>query len=240
MLRRLLLLVLGVGLVAATDRADNPDAPIRVQDYKKPIRVACVGDSITQGFGWKNPNSYPSQLGRMLGHDWKVRNFGVSGRTLLKQGDYPYWKEKAFHQAQAFKPNVVIIMLGTNDTKPQNWKHKEAFAQNYKELVETFEHLPSKPRVFVCLPPPVPGTGNYGINEAAIQEEIPMLRQVAKHTDAGIINMYVALEKTPELLPDRVHPNAKGYRRMAAAAYQVLTGKKYEGHRTKERSGAAR
>jgi lysophospholipase L1-like esterase len=162
----------------------------------------------------------------MLGHDWKVRNFGVSGRTMLKHGDYPYWKEKAFQQAQAFEPKVVIVMLGTNDTKPWNWKHKEQFARDYKEMVEKFKDLQSKPRVFVCLPLPVPGKGNFGINEAGVQEEIPLIKEVAKETGAGIINMHATLEKTPELLPDRVHPNAEGYKRMAAAVYHVLTGKR--------------
>ena len=216
-----------IGILAVAGRADNPNAPIRVQDYKKPIRVACVGDSITNGFGWTNRNSYPSQLARMLGSDWKVRISGVSGRTLLKKGDFPYWKERAFEQARAFTPNVVIIMLGTNDTKPQNWKHEADFAADYKDLVERFVALPSKPRVFICLPTPVPDGGNYGINEAGVKAEMPLIEQVAKATDAGVINMHAPLEDRPQLLPDKVHPNAAGYTVMAATAYHALTGKTY-------------
>ncbi len=62
------------------------------------IKVACVGDSITFGFTIENrdQNSYPAQLGRLLGKNWEVKNFGVIGATLLKKGDMPYWKQKAW------------------------------------------------------------------------------------------------------------------------------------------------
>jgi len=227
-MRRLCLSLFTIALLPISffGRGDERTDPIKVADYKKPIRVACVGDSITFGFGWNDPRSYPSQLGKLLGEDWTVRNFGVGGRTMLRKGDFPYWKEKAFKDAQGFQPNVVILMLGTNDTKPWNWRHKDDFAADYKEMVERFEHLPSKPRVFCCLPPPVPGKGNYGINETGIDAEIPLIREVAKDTAAGTVNMHAALERKPELLPDRVHPNARGYELMAEAAYKRLTGNK--------------
>lgn len=62
------------------------------------IRVACVGNSITVGHGLKDSNldSYPSQLGMLLGDDYDVRNFGVSGYTMLKKGDRPYWNTAQF------------------------------------------------------------------------------------------------------------------------------------------------
>src|SRR5689334_724667 len=97
--------------------AAGPMDPVKPADYKAPVNVACIGDSITQGSGAAKGQSYPSQLQAMLGDQWKVGNFGVSGRTLLKKGDYPYWKENAYQDALKSAPDVVIIMLGTNDTK---------------------------------------------------------------------------------------------------------------------------
>ena len=84
------------------------------------IKVACVGDSITQGSGIKDPakDSYPAQLQKLLGDNFEVKNFGHSGRTLLYGGDAPYIKSPKFKQAQDFNPDVVIIKLGTNDSKP--------------------------------------------------------------------------------------------------------------------------
>jgi lysophospholipase L1-like esterase len=189
------------------------------------VRVACVGDSITQGSGAENGKSYPSQLQEMLGSAWEVGNFGVSGRTLLKKGDHPYWIEPANQNALKFKPAVVIIMLGTNDTKPQNWKFEAEFVADYTELVNSFLALESKPRVFVCRPCPVPEPGKYGINEAAIQQEIPRIDALARDLKLGVIDMHAALEGKPQLLPDRVHPNTEGAREMAAAAFHALTGK---------------
>ncbi len=196
-----------------------------------PIRVACVGDSITQGAGTSNANleSYPSQLSRMLSDKWTVRNFGVSGRTLLKAGDYPYQKEKAFQDALTFNPDVVIIMLGTNDSKPQNWKFKDQFGGDYKDLVEKFKALTSHPRIFICLPVPVPGSGNYGINEPVMQEEMPIIEDVAKSEGVALIDMHTALSGHDNDFPDRVHPNDEGANLMAKTAYKALTGNDFTG-----------
>ena len=191
----------------------------------EPIKVACVGDSITQGAGAQKGQSYPSQLQALLGDKYKVGNFGVSGRTLLKKGDFPYWKEKKYQDALAMEPAIVIIMLGTNDTKPQNWKFEAEFDADYRELVKSFQSLKSQPKVFVCRPVPVPGKGNYGINEENIQKEIPRVDALAKELGCGVIDMHAALEKFPEMLPDRVHPNTAGAGEMAKAAAQAITGK---------------
>jgi lysophospholipase L1-like esterase len=191
----------------------------------EPIKVACVGDSITQGAGAKSGQSYPAQLQALLGDGYKVGNFGVSGRTLLKKGDFPYWKEKKYQDALAMEPAIVVIMLGTNDTKPQNWKFEAEFDADYRELVKSFQSLKSKPKVFVCRPVPVPGNGNYGINEENIQKEIPRVDALAKELGCVVIDMHAALEKFPELLPDRVHPNTAGAGEMAKAAAKAITGK---------------
>ena len=87
-------------------------APVDVSVFKGPIRVACIGDSITAGVGTTQDNSYPTQLSRMLGGKWVVMNFGVGSTTLLNHGDKPYQKEAAFQRALEFQPDVVVIKLG--------------------------------------------------------------------------------------------------------------------------------
>jgi lysophospholipase L1-like esterase len=205
----------------------DPMAPIDTSKYEGKIKVACVGDSITQGAGM-NGNPYPKQLQEMLGDKWEVGNFGVSGRTLMDKGDHPYSKEKKYQDALAMKPDVVIIMLGTNDTKPQNWKFKDEFEADYKKLIKSFQALESNPRIYICRACPVIGAGAFKITEKGIQEQIPTVNKIAAELGLGIIDMHATLKDTPELIPDNVHPNAEGGGKMAAAAASVLTGKKVE------------
>lgn len=213
-------------LSLASASAAGPMDPVKPETYKAPVKVACIGDSITAGSGAGPGRSYPAQLQEMLGDKWKVGNYGVSGRTLLKKGDFPYWKEAKYQEALKSEPDVVIIMLGTNDTKPQNWAHEQEFVADYTELVKSFQALPGKPRVYVCRPCPVPGDGNFGINEKNLKEWIKRIDKLAKDMDLGVIDMHEALEGKDALLPDRVHPNTEGAGKMAEAAYEVLTGKK--------------
>lgn len=207
-------------------QVSGPMAPVDPAAYSRPVRVACVGDSITEGAGIARGQAYPDQLQKLLGGKWEVRNFGVSARTLLRKGDFPYWNEKAFKDALAFEPDVVIILLGANDTKPHNWKHRREFAGDYADLVKAFRDLAGKPRVYACRPCPVPGAGNFGINEKAVQEQIKIIDRLARTLDLGLIDMHAALADRPELLPDRVHPNAEGAAVMAETVRQVLTGKR--------------
>jgi len=193
-------------------------------DQAGPIRLACVGDSITAGAGTMNreTQSYPAQLGRMLGEKWHVDNFGVGGATLLKHGDKPYWNLPAFTNALASDPHVVVIMLGTNDSKPRNWRFKDEFVADYKDLIAQFEKLPSKPVVFVCRPPYVSGTNAFGISNDGVASEIPMIDVAAKQTGAIIIDNYMVFVRSPALLPDHVHPNEEGAAALARSVYLAV------------------
>ncbi len=203
------------------------------------IRVACVGDSITYGYGLKdrNHNSYPAWLGHWLGTEYDVRNFGVNGATLLHKGDRPYFKQMAHAEALEFKPDIVVIMLGTNDSKHRgegsldaekaidNWQYKSDYIPDYEALIAEFRKANPKVEVYVCLPTPC-FPGRWGINGKTIHDEIiPLVQQVAKATNARVIDLYRALPDKTALLADTVHPNNAGAKLIAAAVYRALTGK---------------
>src|SRR5215203_4881193 len=148
---------------------------------QNPTRVACVGDSITYGsqVEGRESNAYPAVLQGLLGDKFKVKNFGVSGMTLLKKGDKPYWKNPVFKAATDFKPDIVVIKLGTNDSKPQNRTNITDFAADLTALVEHFAAIDTKPRIYLCLPVPVYKTLS-GINEESVSSEIiPAIKRVA-------------------------------------------------------------
>lgn len=192
------------------------------------IRVACVGDSITFGAGVeeREKNHYPRKLGELLGDKYEVRNFGNSGATLLKKGDKPYWNLAEFKAATEFRPQIVVIKLGTNDTKPQNWKHADEFAADLAAMVEHFQSLESHPKVYLCKPVPVYET-RWGINEKDLTKGvIPKIEAVAKEKKCEVIDLYQALADKPELFPDKIHPNAAGAAEMAKAVHAAITSKK--------------
>jgi acyl-CoA thioesterase I len=206
---------------------------------EKTVRVACVGDSITYGSGIKDRqhDSYPAVLGRWLGTGWDVRNFGVSGATLLNKGDRPYFKQKDHEAAVAFAPDIVVIMLGTNDSKHRgdgsleadkavdNWQYKADYVPNYEELITEFRNANPNVKMYLCLPTPC-FPGRWGINDKTIHDGIiPLVRQVAQTDHANIIDLNTALADKSNLFPDTVHPNEEGARLMAVTIYQALTGK---------------
>ena len=197
------------------------------EEYDETIRVACVGDSITYGssINDRENNNYPVVLGRSLGEKFEVRNFGVSGATLLKKGDFSYWDRPAFKAATQFNPHVVVIKLGTNDTKPQNWKHAADYAVDYEAMIDHFAALPAKPKIWLCSPAPVYQT-RWGISEKSVVEEvIPKVQALSKRKGLPLIDLYTALSGKPEMFPDKIHPNAAGARVMAGAVEAAILGR---------------
>jgi acyl-CoA thioesterase-1 len=194
------------------------------------IRVAAIGNSITYGHGIEDRehNSYPAQLGRLLGEGYAVRNFGVSGRTMLKHGDFPYWNEQDFQEALAWEPDVVVIKLGTNDTKPQNWHYRDEFVADYEAMIDVFAALPSKPTIWICYPVPA-FEERFSIRASVISEEvIPMIDQIAAHKQVSIIDLYDALDGRGDLFPDGIHPNTEGAGLIAEAVAEVIAGSRTE------------
>jgi lysophospholipase L1-like esterase len=189
----------------------------------EPAKVACIGDSITAGSGIKNKSDkYPAQLQQLLGAPYKVTNYGISSRTLLKKGDHPYWNEAKYKKALNSNPNYVIIKLGTNDTKPQNWKYKNDFRSNLKELAQSFINLPSRPKVFLAYPIAVQHD-RWGINEKDLsQGVIPIIKSVAKELNLPIINFHDALPAAPKYYLDGVHPNPQGTHILAVTAWESI------------------
>jgi lysophospholipase L1-like esterase len=216
-------------LTAITACKSPPDAsPVRDGTANNPIRVACVGDSITYGFGIpdREHDSYPAQLQRYLGESWQVQNFGFNGATALERGTKPYSGLPVYREALAYRPNVVVLKLGTNDTNARSWpEHKDEFVADYLALVKSFQKLETKPRIYICLPVPLfrDRGKTYDTDQILVDEVIPKLKQIADDAKLPVIDLYQALESHSDLLPDGVHPNTEGARIMARTIAGALT-----------------
>ena len=196
---------------------------------QKTIKVACVGNSITYGYGIENreQNSYPSVLQRLLGKGYKVENFGHSGATLLSKGHRPYIQQEEYQKALAFAGDIVVIHLGINDTDPRNWpNHRNDFVKDYLTLISSFKKANPKARIVIARMSPLShrhprfesGTRDW---HAEIQQAIAL---VAQQTNAQLIDFHEPLYHFPQMLPDAVHPNAQGAAILAQVVYGAITG----------------
>ncbi len=193
---------------------------------QKMVKVACVGNSITYGSGLKDrhTDSYPMVLGRMLGEGYEVQNFGLGGRTMLRKGNRPYIFENRFRAALAFTPDIVIIKLGTNDSKPENRIYVSEFVDDATALVDSFLMLPSKPKIFLCYPAKVYNDGLGGISDSIIIADIiPRVDEVAKKLNLPTIDLHTVTEGMPQNFPDNVHPNEQGAIAIANTVYKAIT-----------------
>ena len=201
------------------------------------VRVACIGNSITDGHGidLAPVNGYPAQLQKLLGDGYWVKNFGVSARTMLNKGDYPYMNEMAWRDALAFKPDVVIIKLGTNDSKPENWQYGAEFRQDLEQMITTLRpdlaqtakkgkkskkakqgSTEGTPKIYLCTPIPA-FKPTWNINDSVIANAIiPIQQEVAKKYGLQIIDLHTLYAGDGnKMLSDGIHPDARGARRMA-------------------------
>ncbi len=200
-------------------------------DLKMPkatdIRVACIGNSITDGMGIDMAEvfSYPSVLGRRLGNGYSVKNFGVSARTMSNGGDLPYQKEQAWKDCLAWEPNVVIIKLGTNDAKTDNWKAgKNDYIASLNKMVEELRALPTKPRIIIASPIPA-FRDIWTITDSVITSGIiPELQKYTKKQNLEYLDLHSLFKNDGKTMmqSDGIHPTDKGAAQIATLVYDAI------------------
>lgn len=185
---------------------------------KKPILVACVGDSLTQS------TRYPYELWSLLGNEsFTLRNFGAGSTTVLLNSETPYMNTTAFQDALEFEPNIVIIMLGTNDAQPNLHQYNTSFVKDYIELVSAFRRLSSKPEIRIVLPPPIFSNETVKIGASYFEQTIiPLIKQVAYQTNLSTIDVHNILINYSDYFSDGIHPNDKGAELIANTIYNAV------------------
>lgn len=203
---------------------------LSTQGFSQKIRVACIGNSITAGYGLQNPEheAYPAALQNLLDkkyHNYtnlfEVKNFGISARTLLMKGDLPWMKEPFFRDVLNYNPNYIIIKLGTNDTKPHNWKYGDEFQKDLETMIAILQSLPSNPRIILCYPIPV-YENEWGIrDEILVSDIIPIITRVANNNGFAIVDLHSNMAKNL-YLQDNVHPNIEGSKVIAEKIFNSV------------------
>lgn len=187
--------------------------------HVRKMKIACVGDSITQGVGANSSTAYPAQLQDALKTDgFEVKNFGKSAATVQILGGsaergYTEFAKSEYQASLAYEPDAVIFALGTNDTYAGRWKSNDDYANEYIELIRTYQNLPSKPAVYVTTA--LKRADNLMMNERVERNLIYLQEYVARAVGGKVIDTHAAmapyLDGTTTYFGDNLHPTATGY-----------------------------
>lgn len=206
-----------------------PAAAKRKKGAAQPVRVACVGNSITYGTGIADREhfSYPVQLQQMLGNGYVVGNFGKPGATLLYKGHRPYVEQTEFKEALRFKGDIAVIHLGINDTDPRNWpNYRDEFVKDYLSIMDSLRAANPKVRFILARMTPIADRHpRFQSGTKQWHDEIQTaIETVARVSGAELIDFHEPLYPYPNLLPDAIHPNPEGAGILAKTVYGGITG----------------
>ena len=151
--------------------------------------------------------------------------------------------ELAWRDAQAFRPDIVVIKLGTNDSKPQNWQYAAEFRQDLEQMLTTLcpelaqqpvkkgkknknrQPQPSslKPQIFLCTPIPA-FKSTWDISDSVIVNGvIPIQQEVARQYGLQVIDLHTLFAGDGDkMLPDGIHPDGKGAHRLAEIIAEAI------------------
>ena len=194
-----------------------------------PIKVACIGDSITYGYGTedRDTQSYPAQLQDMLGDGYLVGNFGKNGATLIRRAFRPYFDQDEFRKAMDFAGDICVIHLGVNDTDPRSWpNYRDDFVGDYLALIDSCRQANPDARILIALLSPLADRHHRFMSGTKqwhedIQEAIKV---VAKTAGCELIDFHTPLYPYPWHIPDAIHPDKVGYGMLARTVYSAITG----------------
>jgi len=197
------------------------------------IKVACVGDSITYGYGledWHKTN-YPAVLQTLLGDGYNVRNFGDSGKSVQNFLFRDYSKTITYSQSIDYEADILIFMLGTNDSIAGCWENEDAFREQYTALLDTYLRGKNPPQVYLCTPArafykdksQTSGPTFMGIQNDIVIKIGEIVKEIAEERGYECIDIYEFTKDHPEYYSsDLVHPNPHGAEELAKEIYRNI------------------
>ena len=194
------------------------------------VRITCAGDSLTYGSGvlkTREIDSYPSQLQTRLGTSYLVSNFGLRNATASAAGDLPYVESEQYAESLKSKPDVVVLMLGTNDTKTQNW-NPQAYKSGLTDLVKSYQALDTQPKVYLmrspyCFAIDGKSEAEYNVQAHLVNGELgEIIEEVANETGATLIDLHSQTLGKEDLYTDGIHFKAEGYTLISDIVYDSI------------------
>ncbi len=211
------------------------------------IRIVCIGDSITEGFG------YPSLLQEFLGDDYIVFNEGVSGScvTMTETDDgicgLPYVLQPEYDEALSIEGNIYIIMLGTNDAQDgmdditgiQNpyynlIAYEPIFETCYQYIIDGIKSATPDALIYLVTPIPIRNCIWKKHQEEYLLQLLPHIKSLADQNGLPLIDLHeellnLSIEELESLyLEDGLHPSDSGAFLIASMIAYVIGNRSYE------------
>ena len=214
----MLVMALGLGLCAL------PMTPVKVAaeerrgaDDGKKLRIACVGDSLTEG---TKGHSYTAYLKMMLGNNCEVMNFGYPGTSVTQNQGLSYIGSSYYTNSLAYKADVVIICIGGNDCQQNIW-NVGTFQKDYEELIAAYQNQGNDPLVVAmtggyCELPDGKNQMIWGHSDKLIEESVqPAQNAAADKLGVPRADLRAVVKPNADAYidgEDGVHYTAAGYR----------------------------
>ncbi len=183
-------------------------------------KVICIfGASITWGAWDKELGGWANRLriyfDRQPDPQVRVYNLGISGdktKDLLKRFDA---------EAKARKPDVIILAIGTNDsrhdTHPSGTPAKE-FEKQYNDLILKAKKFTNNVLIFAVTN--VDDYNEKGYKNESIEAVNGIIQKLAKKQNLPFIDLFGIL--SIDEFEDGLHPNAKGHQKIFEKAKEAL------------------
>lgn len=163
-------------------------------------KIACIGDSLTYGHAWPE-EAWPVYLGERLGESFTVGNFGKNGASICgynPTGYLKYTKQPQYTASLEFDPDILVIMLGTNDAK--NWPPAEPeFIDTYTQLIISYYTRNPNVKILLVSAPPTMEDNPFDLPNDVIRDSVvPMQRELAEMLDLPLLDLSAIMHELPE------------------------------------------
>lgn len=215
------------------------------------IKIVCMGDSITEGYGLGEDQSfcYPSILQELLGDNYEVYNKGVSGscttNTCNEQGQVvgmPYQRQPRYTEALELRGDIYILMLGTNDAQDGSYddiegqdpcniltEYAKQFPYYMQSIIDDIHKANKQAVIYLVKPVPVRKCIWRKHQQRYLDRLLPYYQTIVESNDnMHLIKLYEAFCNYKEVpidelyQEDGLHPNSKGARLIANVIYEGL------------------
>lgn len=165
-------------------------------EAKGTTSIACIGDSLTYGHSWHD-EAYPMYLSSALTGNVTVENYGVNGASVTGYNpplNKKYMLETEYTAGLESLSDIVVIMLGTNDSK--GWSDaKTCFKEEYISLINSYKTAIPDASIILVTAPPTLDDNKFGIPNSVIKSSVvPIQRAVAEELGLPLVDLRAVME----------------------------------------------